>query len=76
MTNLSKRKSKLVFFTDDAVRESGKLREVTVTAHPYHADIRLKGMKTSYSISWASVYSLAVKQAVEQARRDKKARTK
>ena len=76
MTSLSKRRSKLIFTTEDCVREHGRLREVVIEAHPYHAEIRLKGMRSSYMISWAGMYNVAVKNAVEKARQDKKAAKK
>jgi hypothetical protein len=72
MTSLAKRKSRLVIQTEDCIRERGKLREVQIEAHPYYATVKLKGMRVSYQVSWASVYGLAVKQAVEAARREKK----
>jgi hypothetical protein len=74
VTALSDRKSRLRIETSDTRRECGTYREVIIEAHPYHATVRLKGLKTSYEISWASVYDLAVKQAVEAARREKKSR--
>lgn len=74
MTALSKRKSRLLISTEDSVYDSGRRREVMLEAHPYHATIRLKGMKTTFEVSWASVYQLAVKQAVEAARREKRKR--
>lgn len=74
MTSLAKRKTKLIIQTDDCIRERGKLREVQIEAHPYFATVKLKGMRQTYEVSWASVYALAVRQAVEAARREKKSR--
>lgn len=74
MTSIAERKTKLIIEMSDCVRERGKLREIIFEAHPYHMSVRLKGMRQSYDISGASIYGLAVKQAVEASRREKKAR--
>ena len=74
MTALAQRKSKLQIVTSDTVREHGKLREVTLEANPYFATVRLKGLRTSYPISWAAIYDHAVKIAVEKARAEREAR--
>jgi hypothetical protein len=74
MTALSERRSRLRIETSECKRESGRNREILLEAHPYHAVVRLKGMRSGYEISWASVYDLAVKQAVEAARREKNAK--
>jgi hypothetical protein len=73
MTSLSKRKTRLLIQTEETVREAGRYREVVLEAHPYHASVRLKGLKTSFEVSWAAVYQLAVKIQVENERRAKKA---
>ena len=76
MTELSKRKSKLVFETADEMREHGRYRPIVAEPHPFHMSVRLKGLKTSYDVSWAAIYQLAVKIQVENERREKrKART-
>lgn len=74
MTALTERKSRLRIETSDTCRESGAYREVILEAHPFHAIVRLKGLRTSYEVSWSSIYSLAVKQAVDAERREKKAK--
>lgn len=77
MAHLEKRKSRLTFTTADTVRERGKLREVVVEATtPYWATVRLAGMRKSYKVSFASIYTLAVKQEVEKQRAEKKAAKK
>lgn len=74
MTSLSERRSRLRIETSESKREAGRYREILLEAHPFHATVRLKGLKTSYDISWLAIYDHAVKQAVEAARREKKAR--
>lgn len=73
MTKINERKTRLVIETSDTVREHGRYREVIVEAHPLHATVRLKGMRTAYTIDWASVWSMAVKAEAERVRREKKA---
>ena len=75
MTDLSRRTTRLRFTTSDEQREHGKYRRVIIEAHPGCATVRLSGMRTGYSISWASIYSLAVKQHVA-AEKAEKARKK
>ena len=76
MTPLSKRKTKLVFVTADEVREQGKYRAVIIEAHPRWATVRLQGMRKSFIVSYAAVYSLAVKQALREAAIAKAAKKK
>jgi len=73
MTSIARRKTKLVIETSDTVRDHGKYREVIVEAHPLHATVRLKGMRTAYTIDWASVWSMADRAEAERVRREKKA---
>lgn len=73
MTNLVTRKTKLIFTSADIVRESGKFREVVIEAHPLHATVRLKGLRTGYDIPWSSIWSMAVRAEVEKTRAEKKA---
>lgn len=75
MTKLETRKSKLHIITGDTVYERGKRREVVIEATPYSAVIRLKGMRQGYPLSYAGMYNLAVKIAV-QAERDEKKKAK
>ena len=74
MTALEKRKSRLVVEASDCVRERGKLREVTMELHPYTISIRLKGMRQSFEVSYASIYNLAVGKFVAAQRAEKKAK--
>lgn len=74
MTNLEKRKSRLVFTTCDIVRERGKVREVVLECLTTTVNVRLAGMRTSYPISYAAIYNRAVAIAVEKSRAEKKAK--
>lgn len=73
MTHLAKRKTQLKFYTEDMVREAGRLREVVIEANPYTATVRLKGLKTPYEISWAAIWATAVKMEANRKRAEKKA---
>jgi hypothetical protein len=72
MTAIAKRKSHLTFETSDTVRYRGKLREVVIEAGEYIAKVRLKGTRQRFEISWAGVFNLAAKVAVDKARAEKK----
>lgn len=72
MTDLSTRKTRCVVQFSDCVREKGKLREVIMELSPYGAKVRLKGMKTSFDLSPASIYNLAVLKEVDRKRAEKK----
>lgn len=74
MTSLAKRRTKLIIETSETIRERGKYREIIMEAHPYHISVRLKGMRQSFDVSCASIYNLAVKQTVDKARAEKKAK--
>jgi hypothetical protein len=76
MTPLSKRKTKLSFSTADEVRERGRYRQVIIEAHPGYATVRLQGMRTGFDVSYAAIYSLAVKQALAAERAAKAAKKK
>lgn len=76
MTRLSKRKTRLVITTEGLVRERGKLREVVIEAFPHHAEVRLLGLRKSYAITWAGIFSKAVAIAVELERAEKRAAKK
>jgi hypothetical protein len=75
-TNLSKRKTRLQFVTCDVVRERGRLREVVIEAGTHYATVRLLGMRRSYQISYAGIYHMAARIAVEKERAEKKAAAK
>jgi hypothetical protein len=72
MTNLVTRKTKLIFTSADVMREQGKFREVVIEAHPLHATLRLKGLRTGYDIPWSSIWSMAVRADVEKKRAEKR----
>ena len=74
MTDLSSRKTKCVVQFSDCVRERGRLREVIFSLTPYGISVRLKGMRTGFDVSPASVYNLAVMKSVAKAREEKKAK--
>ena len=74
MTNLENRTTRLYFKTSDITRERGKSREVIVEARPRTCSIRLSGLRTSYTLEWSAIYSLAVKMAVASERAEKKAK--
>lgn len=71
MTALTARKTRLIIETSDTIREKGKYRNIMVEAKPFHASIRLKGMRHSHDISWGAVWNLAVKIAVANERAEK-----
>jgi hypothetical protein len=74
LTRLDQRKSRLIVEFSDCVRERGKLREVTMQFSPYGVTVRLKGLRSSYSISPAAIYNRAVLLEVEKKRQEKKAK--
>jgi len=76
LTDLSKRTTKLRFTTSDEFekKEKGKYRRIVVEATPSCAIVKLSGLHQSYLISWSSIYSMAVKQAVAAERAERKAR--
>ena len=74
MSTLAKRKTRLIVEFSDAVREQGRLREVTMEFTPYSISVRLKGLRQRFEISPAGVYNQAVRIAVEKRRADKRKR--
>ena len=76
MTDLAKRITKLQFTTADEVRERGSYRKIIVEAKPGFAVLRASGLRTSYTIPWAAVWSMAVKAAVAAEKAEKKSRAK
>ena len=74
MTDLSTRKTKCVVQFSDCVRERGKSREIIFSLTPYGITVRLKGMRSAFEVSPASVYTLAVLKSVQKARDEKKAK--
>lgn len=73
MTELRSKRTKTILETSDEVRDGGAYRPVIIEAHPLHMTVRLKGLRQSYNISYAAVWSMAVKAEVERVRREKKA---
>lgn len=74
MTALASRKTRLCVEFSDCVRERGKAREVVAELTPYCIRVKLKGMRTAFEVSPASVYNLAVLKFVTAQRAEKKAR--
>jgi hypothetical protein len=74
VTTLRERKTKLVFESaDDSIRERGKYRPVVIEAHPFHATVRLKGLRQGFDVPWSAIWSMGAKAEVERIRREKKA---
>jgi hypothetical protein len=71
MAKLAKRKSRLSVEFSDTVRERGKLREVIMDFTPFVVSVRLKGLRTSYPITAASIFNRAVMIATEKKRAEK-----
>lgn len=73
MTDLEKRKSRLVVKTGDCVRDCGKFREVILECDVLTVHVRLKGLKTRFVLPWSAVYTLAARLHADKLRADKKA---
>ena len=73
MTSIAARKTRLIFTTNDTVRERGRLREVVIEAHTHTCRVRLAGMRTAFEISYAAVYHAAARIQADRARAEKKA---
>jgi len=76
MSVLAKRKTRAVVEFSDCIREHGKLRPVVMELSPYGMKVRLKGLRSSYEITPASVYTAAVLKFVNQKRAEKLAARK
>lgn len=76
MTNLSQRRTKLKFQTASAVWERGEYRPVVIEAHAAYCEVRVKGMRKSYPITYAAIFHAAVKMAVREEQNEKKAKRK
>jgi hypothetical protein len=72
MTALDKRSTRLNFKTSDTVWDRGRRREVVIEAHPRTCSVRLAGMRTSFTVEWSAIHSLAVKMAVAASKTEKK----
>lgn len=68
MTRLRNRKSKLKFETENILRG----RPVVAQAHPDYITVRLKGQRTSFDVSWSSIYYLGAKVAADIRREEKR----
>jgi hypothetical protein len=76
MSVLAKRKTRCILEFSDTVRERGKLREIIFELSPYGIRVRLKGLRGSYEITPASVYTAAVARFVARAKAEKAAARK
>lgn len=52
-------------------RDAGKRRPIVLTIHPGYLEIGLKGMRRKMTVAYDAIYSLACKQAANQARLEK-----
>ena len=62
--------------TAATTRDGGKVRPIVVELHAGFMRLKPKGCRRAYSVTYQSVYLMAVRQAVEEARREKKAARK
>lgn len=60
--------------TAAATRDGGRVRPIVVELHAGYMVMRPKGCRRAYTLTYQSAYMLAVRQAVEEERREKKAR--
>ncbi len=74
MGTLAQRKTKLKFQTASAVWERGQNRPVVIVAHAAWAEVRLKGMRQHYVMTYAAMYHAAVKAEVNAKKAEKKAK--
>lgn len=76
MTAIIKRKSPLRFIAEDTVRYRGRYRRVVmeVERDGLTVQVRLEGTQRRYAVSFAGIYNLAVKIAVERERAERKAK--
>jgi hypothetical protein len=76
MTKLIKRKSRLIFETENVVWERRKNRPIIVEPKPDYMLMRIKGTRSVWSISYTSCLNLAihnekVRKQLEKARQKK-----
>jgi hypothetical protein len=64
---LAKRKTRLIFITNQTARYRGKEREIVVEVYPEYASVRLHGTRTRYEVSWRGVFELAAEIYVRRA---------
>lgn len=60
--------------TAATTRDGGKVRPLVVELRAGYMLLRAKGTRRGYSLTYHSAYMLAVRQAVEEQRREKKAK--
>lgn len=72
MTNIADRKTRLIIETPSEIQG----RPIVLQAEPWGLNVRLKGLRTPYKITWAQVYNRAAILEVEAARAAKKAAKK
>ncbi len=71
MSKLSERKTRLVAEFSETIRERGRSREVVMRLSEYSIAVKLKGTRTWFEISPASVYNLAVSKEVARQKAEK-----
>jgi hypothetical protein len=76
MSQLIKRKSKLVFTTSDTARYKGSERQIIIEATPFYAVCRLAGTRTRYEMSWAGIFNFAAAAFANKERAERKANRK
>ena len=76
MMRVARRRTRLVFETDDFVFEGGRRHQVVIEARPAYAMVRLKRQRKAFAIPYSAVYHAAVRMQVEAERRAKKAAKK
>ena len=60
--------------TAASIRDAGRLLPIIVEIHPTYMLLRQKGCRRKYLLSYQTAYLQAVRQAVEQERREAKAK--
>lgn len=63
------------WLTGAEVRDAG-VRPIVIKIDPYELQIKQKGRRAFYAVPFAAIYAFAVRAAVEQRRREKKAKSK
>lgn len=69
MTRLARRKTRLSLITNATVKYRGKEREVVIEVHPEIAEVRLKGTRIRYEVSWRGIHDYAARVAAERGRK-------
>lgn len=76
MNKLSNRTTKLAFETDSRMHDAGRYREIVAEAKPSYLSVRLKGLHTSFDVSYAAIYCMAAKAHADKIRSEKRAAKK